>query len=594
MSFMFNPFPYDDPDAVNLIDGGGIDLSDIATGNGAVAARLRSFAGMPVVIGVDGYPTAPLAQIAEMIPADERIDVRGLLRGAPEIEKMLRDYLPEDRVKDPVLLYGKVFDKGYRALFDDKKVADLKTYLTDNRKTVVLYGFGALSSDLAALCSVRIFADITPKRAVLNVKAGGYRNLGADRELPFKAAMRRNYYVDFELAFQLRWKLVRESSLDYYIAADRPDCLTMLPGATLGMIVSRLIEYPFRCRPVYLEGVWGGYSVMNRRNLPREMKNCAWVFDMIPMEVSTVVVMGGRELELPFYTVVQSAGEKLLGARCMREFGGYFPIRFNYDDTFHSSGNMSVQLHPGEEFLVKNHGELGRQDESYYIVETGQDAKTYLGFNGGADPEEFLHEVKRSEKEHTPVDYQKYIHAVSSKPGVQVMIPAGTIHASGRNQLILEIGSLTIGSYTYKLYDYLRKDLDGTPRPIHTYFGEKNLNRAMTEDYVETHLVDGGKRVVRSGGDWCEIVIGECEQLYFSLRNLIFGDRIEDETSGDFHVLALVDGEQVEVRAKDDPTRRYVMNYLDIVVVPASMGAYEIINQKPGTRCVIHKTLLKR
>ncbi len=49
---------------------------------------------------------------------------------------------------------------------------------------------------------------------------------------------------------------------------------------------------------------------------------------------------------------------------------------------------------------------------------------------------------------------------------MQFMLPGGTIHASGRNQLILEIGSLTVGSYTFKLYDYLRADLDGTRRPI--------------------------------------------------------------------------------------------------------------------------------
>ena len=55
--------------------------------------------------------------------------------------------------------------------------------------------------------------------------------------------------------------------------------------------------------------------------------------------------------------------------------------------------------------------------------------------------------------------FEKYINAVPSIPGTQVMIPAGTVHASGRNQVILEIGSLTVGSYTYKLYDYLRADL---------------------------------------------------------------------------------------------------------------------------------------
>ena len=58
----------------------------------------------------------------------------------------------------------------------------------------------------------------------------------------------------------------------------------------------------------------------------------------------------------------------------------------------------------------------------------------------------------------------KTANPISAKPGLQVMLPAGTIHSSGRNQVILEIGSLTIGSYTYKMYDYLRLDFDGKQR----------------------------------------------------------------------------------------------------------------------------------
>ncbi len=65
------------------------------------------------------------------------------------------------------------------------------------------------------------------------------------------------------------------------------------------------------------------------------------------------------------------------------------------------------------------------------------------------------------------------------------MLPAGTIHSSGQNQLVLEIGSLTIGSYTFKLYDYVRKDLDGTPRPIHSVYGEEVLSKERNASWVK-------------------------------------------------------------------------------------------------------------
>ena len=458
---------------------------------------------------------------------------------------------------------------------------------------LILWGYGALCDTLRPLCDQKIYLDTTPMRAMLRLKRGEYRNIGTKKALAFKRMARRCYYVDFEVAAKLRFTLLHEKQLDSYVIANDALSMSLLPASLLEGIFARAMEYPLRCKPVYLEGVWGGYYIQRLRGLPSEMKNCAWVFDMIPMEVSVVFELNGRKLEFPFYTLVQSQGPKLMGKRSVDAFGYYFPVRFNYDDTYHSNGNMSIQCHPGEKYVTENNGELGRQDESYYIVETGQGARTYLGFQKDADVEEFIAEARRSEKDGQPVDYQKYVYSIESKPGTQVMIPAGTIHASGQNQLILEIGSLTVGSYTYKMYDYVRKDLDGNPRPIHTYHGDQVLDRSRTADWVDQNLVNGGRRTLRKGKDWEEFVVGEHELLYFSLRNERFVTAIEDDTAGDFHVLTLVDGEQVLVRSKTNPERCFLQNYLDIVIVPADFGPYEIINQKAGTVCVEHKTMLK-
>lgn len=602
MSFMFNPFPYDDPAAINKIDARGIDTSRAAVGNEAVEAMMAGILGRGGIVAIDGYTTAPFDRILSMARGVKTVAVSSIYKSPAELRELFRDNLPEDREKDPVLLYGKIFKAGYAGIFDSAKLAELKRSLTAAKEAgegVLLWGFGALSDELAPMADIKIFCDITPKRAVLNIKSGGFLNLGSDTELPFKVTMRRCYYVDFELAFSLRSKLLAARGIDYYIAGDDPAALKALPADLLYALIDRVTDSPFRQRPVYLEGVWGGYYTMGVRNLPRTMKNCAWVFDMIPMEVSTVIDAGELTLEVPFYTVVSSFGKKLMGSRCLDEFHGFFPIRFNYDDTFHAAGNMSVQLHPGADFVTKENGELGRQDESYYVFVTGQGARTYLGFRDGVAVDEFVDEVRRSEREHTEIDYKKYIYGVHSEPGTQVMIPAGTIHASGQNQVILEIGSLTVGSYTYKMYDYLRRDLDGNPRPIHSYYGALNLNHAMTESYVKENLVNGRRRVLREDENGKEIVVGECDQLYFSLRNLVFGDYFTDDTKrysedGDFFVYALVDGEDVTVRSKSDPTRAFRMKYMDMVVIPASMGEVELINNKPSTWTVMHKTMLKR
>lgn len=612
MSFMFNPYPYHDKNAVNRLDSEGIalELAYEGTAESAAAAVLMAAENIKekgrCILGVDGYSTVPFDVFGNMLEQQFAlenipltvIETASLYQEEGALEAMLAaENLPTDREKDPVLLYGKLFQGRYEDLMDPAALENVKktiqTFDKSGSGVLLIIGSGALCRTLRSLCDRRIYLDTTPMNAMLRLKRGEYKNIGTKTAIPFKMMARRCYYVDFELAAEERLELFRDNAMDAYVIADDALHMTLLPSILLNQIFEKAMNYPLRCKPVYLEGVWGGYFIKRLRHLPEEMKNCAWVFDMIPMEVSIVFDINGCKFEFPFYTLVQSQAQRLMGQESVERFGPYFPVRFNYDDTIHANGNMSIQCHPGEDYVKENNGELGRQDESYYIVEAGQGAKTYLGFQDGADVEAFIADARRSEQEGTPVDYEKYVYAVDSKPGTQVMIPAGTIHASGRNQLILEIGSLTVGSYTYKMYDYLRKDFDGKPRPIHTYHGDKVLARDRNAAWVEDNLVNGGSRSVRAGEDWEETVVGEHDLLYFSLRNLKFVDRISEDTKGSFHVLTLVDGEQVLVRSKAHPECCFVQNYLDIVVVPAAFGEYEIINLKPQTTAIEHKTMLK-
>ena len=600
MSFMFHPYPYSDPRAVNRVDVPESVSGSLVCGTAPAAGYIaREIASGKKRVGIGAYPGAQLLplinQLRRAVPELIAVDAAELLLPPDDINAILAPYLPEDRSIDPVLLYGRRFTGGYGALQDEKALERVSA-LMDGDAPVVVYGQGALCDALLSRYDLRVWVDITPRQAVLNFKNGLCDNLGSDHSHgsgEYGLVMRRCYYVDFELAFDHRWKLIRGGEMDAYIAGDDPENVRLLPFCALRELFAELNRRPFRCRPVYLEGVWGGWYIHRLRRLPKEMRNCAWVFDLIPMEVSLAADIGGVEFEVPFYTFIQAMGEKLLGRRAFEKFGGYFPIRFNYDDTFHSSGNMSIQCHPDAGYVVPNHGELGRQDESYYVCVTGQGAKTFLGFREETSCSEFLELAGRAERTGELIDYEKYVDHIESRPGVQLMIPAGTIHASGRNQLILEIGSLTVGSYTYKLYDYQRIDPQtGRPRPIHLKMGEKVLHGERCGSWVRENLVDHGY-TVREGEGWREVVKGEHELLYFSLRNLVFERSIDDDTNGDFHVLALVDGERVRIESAGDPSLFFELEYLDIAVVPACFGSYHIVNLGGGT-VTVHKTLLKQ
>lgn len=608
MSFMYNPFPYNDPRPVNRPALKKETIEGVICGTLKSASRLAAeFAGMlkdgeGVVVAMDGYTTADWTRLLNCLSQQlaarciglDVIRFADIYKSEKELHDMIDPYLEWDKSKDPTSLYGKIFRGGYPAIFDDAKKEGFKSALgraKSSGKVTVVYGYGCLEKEFRGLYDVKCYLDVTPKESILRIRRGQFANYGDKVADKVNLTIRRCYYADFEMAVGLRGELLRDGVLDWYLPSDDPDGLQLMSRQTMEEMLSALSLYPFRCRPAYLEGVWGGTYMQKIRHLPDTMKNCAWVFDLIPMEVSIVVQAGENQVEFPYFTFLQREGVPVMGGPCVKKFHGYFPIRFNYDDSWHSSGNMSIQCHSGEKWNKENYDEFGRQDESYYVVEAGQDAKTFIGFRDDADTDEFIEKIKRADTLHEPFDYTKYVSYEESKPGLQVMIPAGTIHSSGRNQLVLEIGSLTIGSYTYKLYDYLRADLDGKPRPIHTWYGERNLAFERKTSWVRQNIVQK-PRTVREGDGWREVILGEGDLLYFSLRRLDFQTSIEDDTKGKFHVLSVVNGEHIRIRSIDHPERSFEAHYLDIVVVPANMGRYVVENlrQEPVS---VHKTMLK-
>lgn len=609
MSFMFNPYPYDDPNALNFVRcpedvRKNLTLDSTSTARKILGDVRKIIDGRGrCVLGIDGYISAPMDRfrgLVELLAVQEGLKVECVctdtLYMEPEkLHDKLLKYLPEDREVDPPLLYGRLYKEGMEGLMEPEKIQNAVKRLEEFRECgdglLILYGNGALIDALRQHCDLKIFMDMTQKRTILNIRNGSAGNLGFKERRSPNEMIRHAYYVDFEAMMALRGRLLRQDLVEYYLMSDDPENIQSLPVFAVKELFGEMVKQPLRCKPVYIEGVWGGFYMKRLRNLPPEMKNCAWVFDLIPMEVSIVADIGDAKLEFPFYFFVQLAGEELMGEKAYKKFGGYFPIRFNYDDTFHSSGNMSIQCHPDAEYVRKNNDELGRQDESYYMVVAGQEAKTYCGFRDGADVEEFIEKAKRAEKYGEGFDHDKYVYSEPSRPGMQFLIPAGTIHASGRNQLILEIGSLTIGSYTYKMYDYMRKDLDGNLRPIHTYHGDKVLRRDFRESWVKENLIQQ-PRTVRKGEGFEETIVGEHELLYFSLHNVRFPERYTDEADDRFHVLVLVEGEKALIRSLTDPDKLFHQNYLDMVIIPAHFGPYEVINEGVGV-LTMHKTLLK-
>ncbi|SCL88850.1 class I mannose-6-phosphate isomerase [Sporanaerobacter sp. PP17-6a] len=606
MSFMFKPLAYDDMSAVNKIDLPREVKESLVVGNDKVGISIakhciENMKNNGYSLAIDGYVSAEFDVVLEGIReyCKKRniklitINIKDYYKSETEIDELTKESLPLNYDDDPVLLFGKLFKGSMDDIMDQDKLNPLYGVLKKkNEGITVVYGLGSAIKNIRNLCDAVAYIDVTPKVAAIRAREKRFANIGDKNPREFNLLMRRNYFVDFEIVFKLREELLNEYGIDFYILGNDDNNYMLMDGSSLETVLETLVHYPFRAKPVYLEGIWGGEYIRKIRNIPQNISsNIAWIFEFIPMETSIVVDIDGNYVDIPFYTFVQKKGLSMMGQKCFDEFDGYFPIRFNYDDTWHSDGNMSIQVHPDEDFVMDNYNELGRQDEAYYVIATGHGAKTYSGFKG--DGKELLELAKKSERDHQDINYQKYVNSVESVPGKQIMIPAGTIHASGRNQFILELGSLTLGSYTYKIYDYNRKDKEGKFRPIHTKNAERVLHFERDSEWVRQNIVIE-PILISESQDYKEYIVGRTDLMYYQTNRIELNThgKYEGNNNGQFTVITLVDGEEIEVYSKSNPKFRFTQKYLEIVTIPATIDDY-VIEAKGYQPVVIHKTFLR-
>lgn len=138
----------------------------------------------------------------------------------------------------------------------------------------------------------------------------------------------------------------------------------------------------------------------------------------------------------------------------------YFPLLIKLID---AKDNLSVQVHPSDEYAFKNENSFGKS-EMWHIISADQDAGLYVGFKKDYQREE----IEKHLKDGTILETLNFFKV---KPGDTYIINPGTIHAIGKGVRLIEIQQNS--DLTYRLFDYFRKDKDGNYRPLHI---EKALN----------------------------------------------------------------------------------------------------------------------
>jgi mannose-6-phosphate isomerase class I len=260
----------------------------------------------------------------------------------------------------------------------------------------------------------------------------------------------------------------------------------MVDSETYKQGLDKAVSQPFRVVPFFDPGPWGGQWLKEVADLDRNEVNYAWGFDCVPEENSLLFKLGEHIFELPSINLVLTRPRQLLGESVYRQFGAEFPIRFDFLDTM-EGGNLSLQVHPTRAYIREQFGMDYTQDESYYFLETGEDACVYLGTCKGVDAVQMIADLENAQSGSSDFDAEKYVNKLPVKKHDHILIPAGTVHCSGKNAVVLEI-SATPYIFTFKLWDWGRLGLDGKPRPISIGHGKKVIDWNRDEDWVKENL----------------------------------------------------------------------------------------------------------
>jgi len=285
------------------------------------------------------------------------------------------------------------------------------------------------------------------------------------------------------------------------------------------------------------------------------------------------VLFGEREhIEVGLDLLLAEHADALLGIGVARRFAGSFPIRFDYLDTA-GGGDLSVHCHPDDPYMREVFGLPYGQDESYYVMVTRPGARIHLGLRDDADLTAFREAAERSQANGAPFAIERFVNALPAEQHQLYLIPAGTPHGSGEGNVVLEI-SATPSVYSLRLYDWMRAGLDGTPRAVQLDHAFANLDTRRRGGAVARELVPGST-AIRHGAGFAEYAIGHHPDLFFAVHRLHVDDVADDDTRGRFHVLNLVDGDEVLIRTGSG--REHRLAYAETIVVPAVVGAYSVV-----------------
>ena len=307
--------------------------------------------------------------------------------------------------------------------------------------------------------------------------------------------------------------------------------------------------YPIKLKPAFKDYLWGGTRLRDDFGKDCDFDKVAESWELSCHKDGNSVVADGEFAGLTLAQYIEKEGKSVLGTNC--EKFENFPILIKLID---AKDNLSVQVHPNNEYAQRVEGEYGKT-EMWYVVDCDEGASLLYGFKHNITKEEFRKRIENN-------TLLEVTNSVPVKKGDVFFIEAGTLHAIGKGILIAEIQQNS--NTTYRIYDYGRVGADGKPRQLHIDKAVDVTNLCPAKPYPQSEPVDMG--------GWTKKRLAKCEYFTVDVINVDTSAALEADQSSFVNILVL-DGGCVLSSEGNDAVE---LKKGDSVFIPAGLGKFEL------------------
>lgn len=212
------------------------------------------------------------------------------------------------------------------------------------------------------------------------------------------------------------------------------------------------LRQPIFFEPLFMERVWGGrrLELLYQKKLPTGARiGESW--EVVDREEAQSVVHEGPFRGRTLHELWQEHRAEVFGEGLPDS--PRFPLLVKILD---AQDRLSLQVHPPAAIAAGLEGEP--KTEMWYLAQAEPGAEIFAGLNAPTDRahlEAALHEGRAAD----------LVQRLGVETGDSIFIPSGRIHAIGSGCLIVEIQQNS--DTTYRVFDWNRPGLDGSPRTLH-------------------------------------------------------------------------------------------------------------------------------